>query len=143
VADERRRNRGSVLLMVPAGFLVLMILAAITFDFAHLYLAQRQLADVAEAAANDAAAFGVDQQALRDGRGVRLRADLVEEAVRRAIAAHRSEVDVVRWDVQPVSPIAVRVTLDANVGYVFAKAVPGGPSSAVVHAAATASAVQP
>src|SRR5438552_16034305 len=65
-----RGQRGSVLILVPAGVLVLMILGAICVDFSIAYLAQRQLQDAASAAVNDAAGAGLDEARLRVGDGM-------------------------------------------------------------------------
>jgi hypothetical protein len=46
-------------MLVPAGFLVLMLLAALSVDSAVAYLGQRQLDDALTAAANDAATAGL------------------------------------------------------------------------------------
>jgi Flp pilus assembly protein TadG len=48
-------ERGSALLLVPAGVLVLLALAGIAVDSAVVLLAQRELTSAAAAAANDAA----------------------------------------------------------------------------------------
>src|SRR3954452_750854 len=61
----RRGERGSVLILVPAGVLVLMLLGAIAVDFSVAYLAKRQLEAAAGAAVNDAAGAGLDERALR------------------------------------------------------------------------------
>lgn len=55
-----RRERGSVLALVPAGFLVLMVLAALAVDSAVAYLGQQKLHDTLAAAATDAATAGLD-----------------------------------------------------------------------------------
>lgn len=47
------------MMLVPAGFLVLVLLAALAVDSAAAYLAQRQLDDALTAAANDAAGGAV------------------------------------------------------------------------------------
>lgn len=47
--------------LVPAGFLVLLILAAIAVDSAVAFLGRRQLGDVLASAANDAAGAAVAQ----------------------------------------------------------------------------------
>ena len=52
------------LALVPAALLVLLVLAAIAVDSASEYLARRELAAAADAAANDAATFGLDEAAL-------------------------------------------------------------------------------
>jgi len=54
------RERGSVLALVPAGFLVLVILAALAVDGAVTYLGQEQLHDALSAAANDAVTAALD-----------------------------------------------------------------------------------
>jgi hypothetical protein len=51
------------MVLVPAGFLVLLLLAAIAVDSAGGFLAQRQLTDALAAAANDAATAGLDNGA--------------------------------------------------------------------------------
>jgi len=58
------RERGSVLALVPAGFLVLMLLAALAVDSAVTYLGQEQLHDALAAAANDAVTAGLDNPAF-------------------------------------------------------------------------------
>src|SRR3954466_8609978 len=108
----RRGERGSGLMLVPAGFLVLIMLSAIAFDYSHVYLGQRQLASSAEAAANDAVTYAVDQAALRAGEGYRLDPALVAEAVEQSLAAHG--ISGVRVDpplVELLTPTTVRVTL--------------------------------
>jgi hypothetical protein len=55
-----RTEGGSVLMLVPAGFLILMLFAGIAVDSAAAYLGQRQLSDALSAAANDAATAGLD-----------------------------------------------------------------------------------
>ena len=139
-----RDDRASVLMLVPAGFLVLIMLSAIAFDYSHIYLAQRQLASSAEAAANDAVTYAVDQSVLRAGGGYQLDPALVEEAVAQSMAAHG--VSGVRVDppvVELLSPTRVRVTLTGSVEHVFAKAIPGVPRTASVRATAVADAVVP
>jgi hypothetical protein len=62
-ADER----GSVLMLVPAGVLIVFVLASIAVDMSLVHLRKRQAFDLASAAANDAATAGADQAALRSG----------------------------------------------------------------------------
>ena len=89
-----RRERGSVLLLVPAGLLVLLVLAAIAVDGAVVFLAQRELAGAAAAAANDAAT-GVDEGAFYAGE-VALDGGRAAETAVQAVAARRPHgVDVV------------------------------------------------
>ncbi len=64
--DRASGDRGSVLALVPAALLVLLVLAAIAVDSASEYLARRELAAAADAAANDAATFGLDEARFRE-----------------------------------------------------------------------------
>jgi Flp pilus assembly protein TadG len=101
-------------MLMPAAVLVLFILGAITFDYAHLYLAKRELQAAAESAANDAVTFGVDQAAVRRGRGIDLDDQLVVQAVEASLAAHGAGLHLVAPpDVERVGATQVRVTVAA------------------------------
>ncbi|HEX9531019.1 MAG TPA: hypothetical protein VF954_07765, partial [Acidimicrobiales bacterium] len=65
--SARLGDRGSVLLLVPAAVLVLVILGAIAVDSAVVFLGQRELANGADAAANDAATAFSDPAFYRAG----------------------------------------------------------------------------
>ncbi len=139
--DRGRRDRGSVLMLVPAAFLVLIVLAAITFDYSHLYLARRQLLAVAEAAAQDAVTYGVDQAALRAGAGTHLDEARVDAAVAQALDAHGHDLRFVAVRTDVANDTEVTVTLTASIDYVFVRAVPGAPKRATITVHATADAV--
>lgn len=70
--DGPGSDRGSVLMLVPAGLLILLLFAAIAVDSAGAFLAQRQLTDALAAAANDAATAGLDNGAYYSAGSVRL-----------------------------------------------------------------------
>jgi uncharacterized membrane protein len=140
-----RRERGSVLLLVPAGVLVVLVLASIAVDFAIAFLGEREVASLASAAANDAATAGFDPAHLRATGEFRLDSERVEAIVATTLAHSSAEVeldppvvDVVTVDGEP----AVRVELTGTIDYVFAPALPGGPERARVGASATAVARQ-
>ena len=141
MAEPRRAERGSALLLVPAGFLVLLILASITFDYSHLYLAKRELTATAEAAAQDAVTQGVDQARLRAGDGVHLDEQRVDDAVALALAAHGRDLHIVSARAILVSDTEVQVELVATISYVFVRAFPGAPHDATITVRATADAV--
>jgi hypothetical protein len=63
---DERNERGSMLLLVPAGILVMLVLAAIAIDSAVIFLAEREAESAASAAANDIAALAVEPGVLRD-----------------------------------------------------------------------------
>jgi uncharacterized membrane protein len=127
-------------MLMPAAALVILILGAITFDYAHLYLAKRELQTAAEAAAQDAVTFGVDQAAVRRGNGVQIDEQLLLRAVDVSLSAHGGGLHLEGAPlVELVGPTQVRVTLRGRVGYLFVPVVPGVAHSAVVRASALAS----
>ncbi len=141
----KTRERGSVLLLVPAGVLIVLVLASIAVDFAVAFLGEREVASLASHAANDAVTAALDEAHLRDTGEFRLDPALVDDVVTATIAASSTEVDldppvveVLTVDGLP----AVRVELTGRIGYVFAPALPGGPDGADVAASAVAVAGQ-
>lgn len=138
--SDRRRERGSVLALVPAGLLVLMLLAAIAVDSSVAYLGRRELAAAADAAANDAVTYGLDESRFRETGAFALDPVRAEEAVRRALLARHSDVvDRAVLDVQTDAETgSVTVTLRSTTALVFAPAVPGAPNDVIVVAQATA-----
>jgi Flp pilus assembly protein TadG len=135
------RDRGTVLMLMPAAVLVLLMLGGIAFDYAHLFLAKRELSSVVEAAANDAVTHGVDQAAVRRGDGFVLDPARVVDSVVASVADHSPELHFIGDPrVEIISPTEVRVTITASIDYVFTRAVPGAPGSATVTVVATADA---
>jgi uncharacterized membrane protein len=135
------RERGSVLLLVPAGVLVVVILGSIAVDFGIAFMAERELSGLAESAANDAATAGVDVDHLRATGEFRLDPDRVEAVVAATLASSSTEVELEPPEVDVIvvgGEPAVRVRLAGRVDYVFAPALPGGPDGVDVAAGAVA-----
>lgn len=138
---ERRSDvdqRGSVLVLMPAAVLVFLVLGALAVDAAAVFLAQRQLANAASAAANDAATRAVDLELFYAGGSVRLvpgdAQRVAVDTVDRLGLDHLSEVRpvvTVRGDV-------VEVTVSARAHQIFAPSVPGGADTVGVAATAAA-----
>jgi len=129
-------------MLMPAAVVVLLILSAITFDYAHLYLAKRELQAAAESAANDAVTFGIDSAAVRRGLGAHLDDRLVLQAVDASIGAHGVGLHLIAPpDVERVGATQVRVTVAGRVDFAFVGVVPGVARSSVVHASALATVV--
>jgi len=134
-------ERGSAVILMPAGLLIVIVLGSIAVDLSGLHLAQRELTSTAEAAVNDAVTFGLDQQQLRAGQGYRLDARRVRRAVDRAASAAR--LDDLEVDVRLIGSTTVRVTLRREVPLVFAPVLPGAHDRSSVSAQATATVQQP
>lgn len=132
------RDRGSTLLLVPAGFLVVLILASIAVDMSLVHLRQRQAVDVASGAANDVVTAVADESRLRRGAGVGLDQSAAEAAVERIVAASDLAPNVVGSPVVRVTADSVEVELTVEADYIFAGAVPGAPDGTTVTARASA-----
>lgn len=122
---RRAGDSGSVLALVPAGFLVLLLLGALAVDSAVAYLGQQQLRDALTAAANDAAGAAIDNALFyRQGRVVVDSSEAQRVVCRSVEAQHFSQLHGVRvWVTTQGADISVdgRATVDA----VFGRALPG------------------
>lgn len=134
---SRPRDRASTLLFFPAALLVMVVMAAITVDFARLHLVQRQVEDVAAATANDAVTVGLDVGGLRSGDDYHL-------APGRVRAVAETHADRAALPVAVVArvtdPRAVAVTVAAVVPLAFSRAIPGVPHRVTLRGEARASA---
>jgi hypothetical protein len=129
-------------MLMPAAVLVMVVLAAIAMDLSLVHLGRRELVAAAEAAANDATTYGIDEPAYRAGAGVRLDPMRVQRSVHQTLAA-RGLVE--RLEQAPRVEIVgngVRVSLAMQVRYVFAKALPGVDHTVVVTASGAAMPVE-
>ncbi|MCU0310253.1 MAG: hypothetical protein MUE36_04835 [Acidimicrobiales bacterium] len=133
------RDVGSVLMLMPAAVLIVLVLGAITVDLTVARLGQRELIAAAADAANDAAGHGLDEVALRSGRGYVVDPDRVDDAVLASLDAKGLLDDL---DEPPTVTVGadgtVEVRLVRRVGYVFAKALPGVADGVVVRGGAAA-----
>jgi hypothetical protein len=111
--------------LAPAGFLVLMLLAALSVDSAVAYLGQRALNDSITAAANDAATAGLSNGAFYSNGKVTLDPAASGAAVCASMAAqgHTSLHDV-QVEVG-VSGAEIEVEATARIDAVFGRFVPG------------------
>jgi len=129
-------------MLVPAGVLIVFVLASIAVDMSLVHLRKRQAFDLASAAANDAATAGADQAALRLGSYV------IEPGSARAVVddvVGASELAPLLAAPPSVTVtaegVSVEITLEAD--YIFAGVLPGAPDGTVVAASATAAAEAP
>ena len=133
-----RNDRGSALMLMPAAFVVVMVLAAITMDLSLVHLGRREAIAAAEAAANDAATFGLDETAYRTGAGYSLDPTRAHRAMEQSIVGAGLSDDLVSPPQLTIEGTTVHVRLTIRVDYVFARALPGAHSTTVT---ATGSAI--
>jgi hypothetical protein len=134
-------ERGSTLLLMPAGLLIVLVLASIAVDMSLVHLRKRQAFELAAAAANDAATAGVDQGHLRTTQAYVLDPERTRAVVADVVAASDLAPQLARPAVVTVSGAGVRVELALEADYIFADVVPGAPDGTVVTASATATAL--
>lgn len=132
------RERGSVLMLVPAGVLIVFVLAAISVDLSLLFLRQRQASSVAVDVANDLASAAFDEATFRATGAFELDPERAERLGRDFVAMSDLADHVVDVEVTVIAPDAVEVRLVVQVDYVFAKAIPGTEDGTTVTASATA-----
>lgn len=119
-----RGERGSALILVPAGVLVLLVLGAIAVDSAMAFLGQRELSNAAAAAANDAAAAALSDAAFYGDGSLVVDRRRAREVAWAAVAARAPRgVEVLGVDVAVSGP-AVCVTVRGRVPYVVARSLP-------------------
>lgn len=124
---------------MPAGVLVVLVLASIAVDMSIVHLRQRQAFDLAAGAANDAATAAADEVALRSGE-FRLDPERARAIVERVVAASSLAAELAAPPDVVVTDEGVEVTLSLEADYVFAGVMPGAPDGTVVTATASATA---
>lgn len=140
-APRSGRTSGSVLMLMPAGVLVVLLLGAISFDLSLIFLRQRQASSVAVDVANDLASAAFDEGTFRSTGAFTLDPARADDLGVALVAASDLADEVLAVDVDVLGADTVRVTLTVRVDYVFAKAIPGAADGTTVTARATAVAV--
>lgn len=126
---------------MPAAVVVLFALAAIAVDLSLVFLGERELAEAAQAAANDAAAV-VDETRFRVSGEVAIDCVAAPSVAAASFAArHPDWMAGARLEVVSCRPDRVEVAATGRVAHVFGRALPGTPETAVVDAAASATPV--
>ena len=138
---ERQPDRGSALMLMPAGLLIVLVLASIAVDMSLVHLRKRQAFELAAAAANDAATAGVDQGRLRTAHDYVLDPERTRAVVEDVVAASELAPQLAGPPVVTVTAAGVHVELVLEADYIFADVVPGAPDGTEVTASATATAV--
>ncbi len=132
------RQRGSVLMLMPAGVLIVLMLGAIAFDLSLVFLRQRQTSSVAADVANDLATSALDEAAFRSTGIYQLDPDRADELGARLVRSSDIGDEVIEVSVNVLRADTVEVVVVVAVDYVFARAIPGAASGTTVRASAVA-----
>lgn len=124
MANPRQRVRqgelGSALMLMPAAVLVVLMMLGIAVDESRVFLARRELVDLAATAANDAATRGLDEAHFRAEGTFVLSEAAVERSVAATLATASLSVPVERSEVTlDAAGPSVTVTLSADVAPLF------------------------
>lgn len=133
-------SRGSALMLMPAIFLIVIVLGAIALDLGSRHLRQRELDDVVAGAANDAAGAGLDIDHLRRTGERRLDPALSAAAAQRS-AEGSGLPGLTVTSVEMVGPLTVRVGAEITVDPILGSLVGAGPI--VLHSTRTATLLEP
>lgn len=136
---------GSTFILMPVAALVFVVLGSLAVDATVLFLAERELAGAAAAAANDAATQAIDLELFYGIGCLQLDEAHAGQVVAGSVAAKRLGQAGVQLDAPAVVTRGreVTVTLTGRAPHVFSKALPGAPDTAPVSATATATAEGP
>jgi hypothetical protein len=129
-------------MLAPAAVLVLVLLGAICVDSAVIVLAQRDLSNRTAAIANDAAALAVSDAAFYERTGsVALDESKADALVAVSFADDRRSGGFRSWAAEAsVDGREVTVVATAEVGLIFASAIPGVAATTTVRARSVATA---
>ena len=140
MASDRRNERGSSLILMPAAVLVLFVLAAIAVDQSLVFMRQRELAEAAQAAANDAAGAGLDVDSFYRGDRIEFDLDQARAAAKASLLA-RGIADPPAVTLDPAHTRVV-VVVRSSVEPLFAAALPGSAATTEVRGQASATLIE-
>lgn len=129
-------QRGSALMLMPAAVLVVFVLAAIAVDQSLIFVRQRDLVAAAQAAANDAAGFGLDADVFYTENRIEFDLGRAQQAASAALTA-RGYAMVPSVTLDPTGT-RVLVVVHDQVDPFFAGAIPGGGGSTEITGRASA-----
>ena len=135
-----------MLVLFPAGVLIMIVLAATAVDSSVAFLARRELTEATAAAANDAAIMSLSPISFYEGGRLEIDAEaLAGVATRRVVmvldAGRHRDLEVSTVALPPSAPgcaWTVRVSATSSVDYVFAPALPGSDTGVRITVSSTA-----
>lgn len=129
IKPSLREDRGQALLLLPAGFLIVLLLGSLVLEAAALHLRQRQLDDLADSLANDAAAVGFDIDTFRETGEIRIDSDRAGRALEISIEFSNlpaARTEALRVTNGPEPEVEVDLVIDHE--YIIGRSLLGGAS---------------
>lgn len=134
-------------MLMPAGVLVLIVLGAIMVDFAVVFLGEREVANAAAGAANDAAVAAISEEHFQKEGEICIDWDRALQVAHESYAARSADflarlaapqVDLGYHGDEP----SVTVSAEADIDMIFSSALPGVATRRTVSAVAVAAVAQ-
>ncbi|MGK2959283.1 MAG: hypothetical protein ACSLFB_13000 [Acidimicrobiales bacterium] len=142
-AMSLRQQQGSVLILMPVAVLVFIILGALAVDHAIAFMGERSLANASAAAANNAAAAGLNQGGFYGGTGADIDWAKASAIAQATIDAERlGGIENLAVSTTVVGDV-VTVNITGQVNTIFSRAIPGGTNNFSIGATSTAIAEVP
>ncbi len=129
-------------MLMPAALLIVVVMGAIAVDLGAVHVRQRDLANAAAAAANDAVSHGLDIDHMRATGERRLDPLAVAETAAASVAA-RQDANLIVIDVRIIDVDQVEVTLGTTAEHILAPAIPGSSASVDLRATGRARLIPP
>ncbi|MFT7474285.1 MAG: putative membrane protein [Verrucomicrobiales bacterium] len=108
----KRDDRGQTLLLAPIALLIVVILGSVTLEVGALHLRQRQLDDLADSIANDAATVGFDVEEFRSTGTVTINAAAASSVISPSIViSNLPEARATAVDIGPGPEPSATITL--------------------------------
>lgn len=136
-SGRHRSDRGSVMMLLPAGVLIVLLLGSIALDLAHVHLAHQSAQNTLSGVANDAVGM-LAEDSYRDGDGYRLDRRAVDELVTQRLTDAQLPGTLVGPVALSTTDTTVELVARIEVPYLFASGMPGVADGAVVTVRATA-----
>jgi hypothetical protein len=140
-------ERGTAFVLLGVVVIVVIWLAAVAVDASSVFLAHRELSNLAQAAANDAVSgideesyFGQGEYVVEVGRGARAER-LLERAVAASGLAEQTRFRTLESELTREGPTRVTVTLRATVHRPMLGGIPGMERDTTLTVRASAEAV--
>ncbi len=138
---ERWKNdRGQTIFLAPIGFIIVLLLGGVVLEVGNLHLRQRQLDDLADSAASNAAGAGFDIEHFRLNNQIRVNPGAATNVVNITIDSANSNLENVGLvRVQAAAGASIEVELSYTHQFIFGRQVFG--TSQTLNAVGTAALV--
>lgn len=136
--ERSRCERGQTLLLAPIGLIIVIFLGGTTLEVGAMHLHQRQLDDLADSIANDAATVGFDVEEFRETGDLTIDRVAANSVVETSIAiSNLPEARAGSVTIIPGPEPATTIVLDYTHEFILGRAVLGASTELTASGQAT------